>query len=263
MRTQSTTILCTILSIFCLSGCEIEETMNVELYGIQYGTSEYKTKYVFAESRENDLMPFAWMFYVLKIEGKVILVDTGFRSEQAVKSYAIKNFRDPIEILKEMGISPAQVTDVVITHSHFDHTENMDRFPKARVVIQKHALDQLGKKNLQADKLTTFDSSILLYDILKINHIGGHTIGSSVVSIMHNEKQYLLPGDECYMRENCVDGIPIGDAYNPDINKAFVNTTLSNTQDVIVLPFHDPVVFEEYPQLNDNVVKIFGPRNVE
>ena len=45
-------------------------------------------------------------------------------------------FRCPVESLKLIGIDPAEVTDVVVTHMHYDHGGNFDKFPKATFHIR-------------------------------------------------------------------------------------------------------------------------------
>jgi N-acyl homoserine lactone hydrolase len=62
---------------------------------------------------------------------RVVLVDVG--------SF---NIRGPlIERLAARGIRPAQVTDVLLTHSHWDHSVNWVLFGGARVAIGAHELE--------------------------------------------------------------------------------------------------------------------------
>ena len=58
-------------------------------------------------------------------EGQLILVDTGAGNkwgEDEARRYAIENHAQALpEALAAMGLSEDEVTDVVITHAHFDH----------------------------------------------------------------------------------------------------------------------------------------------
>jgi glyoxylase-like metal-dependent hydrolase (beta-lactamase superfamily II) len=54
----------------------------------------------------------------------IIVVDPGMVADQALI----------LEPLRERGISPAQVTHVVLTHHHPDHTVNAGLFPDAEVI---------------------------------------------------------------------------------------------------------------------------------
>ena len=51
------------------------------------------------------------------------------------KDVQCKNFIDPVKILKDNNITPESITDIIITHAHFDHIENIHRFPNARIII--------------------------------------------------------------------------------------------------------------------------------
>jgi glyoxylase-like metal-dependent hydrolase (beta-lactamase superfamily II) len=57
--------------------------------------------------------------------GRVALVDVG--------SFSMR--KGVIEQLKRRDLKPADVTDVLLTHSHYDHSLNWIMFPKARIVI--------------------------------------------------------------------------------------------------------------------------------
>jgi glyoxylase-like metal-dependent hydrolase (beta-lactamase superfamily II) len=68
---------------------------------------------------------------LLRGGGRVILVDAG-----------AFNMRRVIAVqLAERGLSPADVTDVILTHAHYDHSINWPMFPSARILI---GADELG-----------------------------------------------------------------------------------------------------------------------
>jgi glyoxylase-like metal-dependent hydrolase (beta-lactamase superfamily II) len=48
----------------------------------------------------------------------------------------MKDYLRPDEALKTAGVNPQDVTDVVISHAHWDHMGGIDLFPKATVWIQ-------------------------------------------------------------------------------------------------------------------------------
>ncbi len=62
---------------------------------------------------------------LLRGHGRVVLVDVGaFAQRQLI-----------LDRLAAHGLSPADVTDVLLTHSHWDHSVNWVMFPNARVAI--------------------------------------------------------------------------------------------------------------------------------
>lgn len=236
---------------------------NLELYAIKYGDSLYHSKHIYYKDALNKPLPFAWMFYVIRYGEKIILVDTGFRKESLIVSYDIDH-KDPLSLLKKININSSQVTDVIITHSHFDHIGNVDRFINAKIYIQKDELENLKKysKNQEIldflennENLITFDETYTLYNLFKIEKIGGHTIGSSVVSFSYKNKNYILTGDECYLLDNC-QGKPIGTYYDIEKNKKFIEK-IKEIANKLILTFHDPLIFDKYQKIDDSIIKIF------
>jgi len=89
-------------------------------------------------------LPYAYA--LLKGKGEVILIDTGYDHKEYGKYladlYGVSNYHGPAEVLAECGVTPADVTRVLITHAHFDHMGGLDLFPNATFYIQKRELDK-------------------------------------------------------------------------------------------------------------------------
>jgi glyoxylase-like metal-dependent hydrolase (beta-lactamase superfamily II) len=89
-------------------------------------------------------LPYAYA--LLKGKGEVILIDTGYDHKEYGKTladlYDVSNYHGPEEVLAECGVTPADVTRVLITHAHFDHMGGLDLFPNATFYIQKRELDK-------------------------------------------------------------------------------------------------------------------------
>jgi len=93
---------------------------------------------VFVDGARQDVRePMAFFFYVLQhaTNGKVILVDCGFTSEVSAKAFGIEEPVHPVHLLQECGLQPSQVTDVIVTHGHWDHLNGIHLFPQATVWI--------------------------------------------------------------------------------------------------------------------------------
>lgn len=253
-----------IICCFLITACYflLPSQKNFELYAIQYGESLFSTKKIFDDIKDNTQVPFAWLFYVLKIDEKIILIDTGFSDEKKIKKYNI-NFQNPIELLRKSNINPEQITDIIITHSHFDHMGNVDQFDNAKIYISQTELTNFLKNTsnqktkdflIDNNNLITFDNEINLFDTIKIKEIGGHTQGSSVVFIYNDNNKYVLTGDECYLIENCIQARPIGSLYDHEKNKIFIETISRSNYEI--LTFHDPKIFKKYERIFDWMVKI-------
>ena len=84
-------------------------------------------------------LPFG--FVLAQNAERNVLVDTGFLNEgsgaEFSKKFGIPYWISPVRMLEEMGIKADEVTDIVLSHAHFDHMGSISAFTKARIFIQK------------------------------------------------------------------------------------------------------------------------------
>ncbi len=245
----------TAVSTECTSG-----GVNLKIYAVRYGSSLFQKKFVFYGDKSGGTVPFSWMFYYIEYGDRKILIDTGFNDTQIAKSFGIRDFKDPLSILKDNGIDAEQITDVIITHSHFDHIGNAHRFKNARFIINKDELDTLRKGNSLSDvkkflngnlKVTVFDESMVLYDIFTVQKFGGHTKGSSVVFFNQGEDRYCFTGDEIYLVDNITRNIGNGSGVNHSNNMRFINLVTKGNHKLFTL--HD----NKYADMKDRFIKVF------
>jgi glyoxylase-like metal-dependent hydrolase (beta-lactamase superfamily II) len=85
----------------------------------------------------NQKVDLAMVVWLIRGGGHVILFDSGFHRDTFVKEFPMRDYLRPDEAVKLAGVQPDQVTDVVISHAHWDHLGGIDLFPKAQVWIQK------------------------------------------------------------------------------------------------------------------------------
>src|SRR5580698_1503863 len=78
-----------------------------------------------------------FIVWLVRGAGRNILVDSGFHRQRWFKTWNIKDYLRPDEAVALAGVKPADITDVIISHAHWDHMGGIDLFPKARVWIQK------------------------------------------------------------------------------------------------------------------------------
>jgi glyoxylase-like metal-dependent hydrolase (beta-lactamase superfamily II) len=84
-------------------------------------------------------LPFG--FVLAQSAERNVLVDTGFLNEgsgaEFSKKFGIPYWISPVRMLEEMSIKADEVTDIVLSHAHFDHMGSISAFTKARIFIQK------------------------------------------------------------------------------------------------------------------------------
>jgi glyoxylase-like metal-dependent hydrolase (beta-lactamase superfamily II) len=87
-------------------------------------------------------LPFA---FVLARNGKRnILIDCGFMKEgngvAVAERFGIPTWISPVRMVAEMGVKAEDITDIVLTHGHFDHMGSIEKFPNAVLHLQKREL---------------------------------------------------------------------------------------------------------------------------
>ena len=84
--------------------------------------------------------PFAWIFQVVSGRGHVVLVDAGTeafldpaRGPALRARWKVAHADTLAEALARVGLRPEDVTDVVLTHHHWDHSDGVASLPNATV----------------------------------------------------------------------------------------------------------------------------------
>jgi len=227
------------------------------LYFIVNGKSELPESSVLSSGSASQSVPIVWGFYVLQMDGRTILIDTGFQDAVKAQQFRV-TLHDPFPELASLAIEPRLVTDIVVTHHHFDHTGNIPRFPHARVIIQREAYELYRQEwpehpEVPSSQLRRFDTEYDLDDLLHVRCIGGHTSGCSEVTFLYRGRRYLFPGDECYLLANFTRRTPIGFSDHPEVNRQYIKAL---AQDAIVLPFHDPEILKKYTAFGDYIARV-------
>ena len=240
MRYLKKVLLVLLLCLFCCTSACQQSVTPLSIHAIKYGSSQFPAKQIFSDEKGPTSRPFAWLFYVIKFNGRVMLVDTGFSDENLAKKFGVDH-QDPLELLKsELSIKPEDVTDIVLTHNHFDHIGCVPFFKKAKVYAHESAMKSKNAVFLPKDgRLVTFKDEYKLKPWLKIRHVGGHTQESSVLWLKSGQKTFLFTGDEAYLLENIKKARPLGFVYDKQKNAQFINE-VGAMSGVRVLTFHSP-----------------------
>ncbi|HEV7252803.1 MAG TPA: N-acyl homoserine lactonase family protein [Mesorhizobium sp.] len=160
-----------------------------------------------------------------------VLVDTGFMKEGSgvamSEKFGIPEWISPLRMLAELGVVPEAVTHILLSHAHFDHMGSIDRFPRAKLFIQKRELlswheamalpPQYGFLTaiINPDDLrAAFDASVehrlTLVDGDKDNVLPGihlrlgegHTLGQQFVVVEAERGRVVVSGDCVYSSTN-------------------------------------------------------------
>jgi glyoxylase-like metal-dependent hydrolase (beta-lactamase superfamily II) len=217
--------------------------------------------------------------WLIRGNGRNILVDSGFYREQFFKQWKIKDFVKPSDAVAQLGIKPEDITDVIITHMHWDHADGMDLFPKARIWLQKDEYTYYtGEAWQQRATHGGIDPDDVL-SVVKLNmegrvglvngdaqeiipgvtcYIGGkHTYQSQYVAVNGKTGTVILASDNVYLYENLDKHVPIAAAVDVDANLRAQDRMRQLAGSLkLIIPGHDPAEFERFPKMNDRVVRI-------
>jgi ribonuclease BN (tRNA processing enzyme) len=124
--------------------------------------------------------------------GHNILVDAGFYREQFFKQWpGIADYVKPSEAIARVGLKPEDITDVVISHMHWDHADGLDLFPKAKIWLQKDELEYYAGSAWQSRRTHGGIDPDDVLAAVKLNLAGR-------VGLVNGDAQRLLPGIVCY-----------------------------------------------------------------
>lgn len=216
--------------------------------------------------------PAAMDFYVwlLRSTRRVILVDTGFTEATATaRRRALDRYRCPIDALRTLGVDPATVTDVVLTHLHFDHAGNLAKLPAARFHLQdaemhyatgrcmcfapmRHAysVEDVAEllRKVYTDRVVFHNGDDPLAPGVELMLIGGHTRGLQAVRVRTQRGWVVLASDASHYYENHEDGRPfpiVQDMSRMLAGHRRLQAAADSPRHVV--PGHDPDVLRRYP----------------
>ena len=160
---------------------------------------------------------------LLQGNGRKILIDTGMGNKWDDKSRSIYEIdQETISLqseLKKIGLRPDDITDVLLTHLHFDHTggstkiENgklVPTFPQAKYYVQKQNLDwamnptekdrgSYIKDNfmplIESGVLKLIDGDSKFDNNIEFRVVNGHTFGQQLIKISDTKSTLLYCGD--------------------------------------------------------------------
>lgn len=191
----------------------------MQIIPVEYGKSVLPESMIFINGDKNKSRKIVFKVYLIKTDEKLILVDAGC---ETMPGFVMRDFIGTVQALKNINITPDEITDVVITHSHHDHIECVKYFNNAVIHIQSDEYEG-GKRYIPDDfKVNVFENEFSVCENVKIVKIGGHSKGSCIVEIAIDTKAYIISGDECYLRECLTKKIPTGSSFNQNASREFI-----------------------------------------
>jgi glyoxylase-like metal-dependent hydrolase (beta-lactamase superfamily II) len=251
-----------------------------EVYAIRYATiPDFPVSGLVAGADPSRKLNIAMMVWLVRGAGKNVLVDSGFYRDQFFKQWKVVDFVRPDEAVRRAGVKPEDITDVILTHMHWDHADGMDLFPNAKIWLQKEELEYYAGSAWQSrrthggidpeDVLTAVrlniqgrvglvngDAQEILPGI--VCYTGGkHTYASQFVSINTTGGHLVLASDNMYLWENLEKHVPIAQTLDAASNLRAQDRMKELAGDAgRIVPGHDPAVMTRYKPVSEGVVRI-------
>ncbi len=226
---------------------------------MKYGESEYPSK--LTNRLSNKTVKLGWYFYYYEKEPYKILIDSGTTNSNLIRHFKIQSYQKTEDLLLKLGVHTESITDIFITHSHFDHIEGVLGFPNAKIHIQEKEYEKLKTtsfyfkqkqfflKQERNHLLYLYKGEAKVYGMVNLIPTYGHTIGSQAVEIHTDKSHYLFTGDECYFVEECKkgQGTFLKALYSKKQNSLFMEKIIQSqtNSNLKILTFHDPALEEE------------------
>ena len=245
-------LTCWAVLTLCLLGPAAEATaQEPEIFAIRYGSvDDFPLRGLLPDASDGELIDIALAFWLVRQGDRVILVDSGFFREEWFDRFDIRDFVRPDLALSRLGVDPADVTDVVISHSHWDHMGGLELFPDAVVWIQEAEYTYYTGAAWQPGGNS---GGIDPADVAHL--VDRNTSGS--VRLVQGDGVEILPGISVFTGATFEQG-------DRDANLAAVKRMVELAGDPErVIPGHDAEVFRRFPSVAEGVVQIHPGGRVE
>jgi glyoxylase-like metal-dependent hydrolase (beta-lactamase superfamily II) len=243
-----------------------------EVYAIKYAHHARRASENFIGGVTHDAhdgpMPLDYFVWLIRGEGREIVVDTGFSAPMAAKRQR-DHIRCPTEGLALLDVDAKKIRYVVITHLHYDHVGNFDLFPAATFHLQDLEMNyatgrHMGKpvfsgayevedvvgmvRRAYAGRVRFHDGDAEIAPGISLHLIGGHTMGLQVVRVATRRGWVVLASDASHFYANMEEVRPFPIVYSvADMVEGYDRLRALAESPGHIIPGHDPLVLERYP----------------
>jgi glyoxylase-like metal-dependent hydrolase (beta-lactamase superfamily II) len=247
-------------------------TPEYSIQAIRYATSpDVPVSELVIGAHKDEKIDIAMVIWLIRGGGHTILFDSGFHRDTFIKDFPMKDYLRPDEAVRLAGVKPEEVTDVVISHAHWDHLGGIDLFPKANVWIQKdeyryYTMDawqpggdhggidpedakQLVQLNAEGRIRLVHGDNVEIFPGICAYTGARHTYASQYLRVEGNPT-FVLASDNCYLYRNLSSHMASATFTDADhvanIAAQSRMIELAGSPDRVV-PGHDILQFQKFP----------------
>ena len=259
----------------------MSQDQSYEVYAIEFaGPIRLPHSLIAVNGLEKDSVSVSYMIWLLKgSNGKNILVDAGFAD---TSKYKLPNFIRPDLALNKMNLSADDITDIIITHPHWDHIGGIKYFPESKIWMQKtdyeyfvtsawqfggfskgfdkNDVKEIVDVNLEGRLELISGDSLEIIPGIRVFIGSKHTFESQYVLVNSNNSSdnIIVASDNIWFYHNLINLVAIPtftfdpEGYVQQMKR--MKTLVSDER--FILPGHDYLIFEKFNQIKGGVVKI-------
>jgi len=266
-----------VASLLVVLGSEVSSSQassvpNYTIRAIRYANlAQFPLSELVIGAPKDQNIDIAMVFWLIQGGGRMILFDSGCHRKKFVDEYHLSDFLSPDLAVKQAGIEPNNVTDIIISHAHWDHMGGVDLFPNATIWIQKAEYEyytgaawqpggqnggidpedvlELVRRNERGQLRFVNGDDVEIIPGIRAYTGSRHTFASEYIRVA-GEPPFVLASDNCYLYEN-LRSHRASATFDPsdepgNIAQQSRMISLAGSADRVV-PGHDPAQFERFP----------------
>ena len=255
---------------------------NYEIYAVKYATraAERRDHFIGGDPHDSP-MPIDYFVWTAIGPTGAYVIDTGFTAEMA-KQRGRTFLRCPTDSLKLVGVDAREVKDVILTHMHYDHVGNFDKFPNARYHLQAREMAYATGKYMRYPKLGHSFHVEDVVGMVRLNYKGrvemhegevevapgiiltptpGHSDGLQMARVHTKRGWVVLASDATHYYEHIMTNRLFSTAFHlGDMLDSYRVVERHAPTPRHIIPGHDPHVMREYeppkPELAGIVIRL-------
>ncbi|MGZ3754700.1 MAG: N-acyl homoserine lactonase family protein [Mucilaginibacter sp.] len=261
------------------------QTVTYKVYAVRFAESTYPfTAADWADGGpKTESVKIDFMVWLIKgSNGRNILVDAGFLNDlDDAKEFKVVNYIRPDSVLSKLGLKPGDITDIVLSHPHWDHIDGVGLFPNAQVWMQKDDYNyfvsgawqkgghsggyqkrdvrMMVDKNLAGKLTLVYGDDQEIMPGIKVYTGSRHTFNSQYVLVQSGTNKVVIASDNIWVYYSLDHLVPpaTGGTLDPaGYVKAMQRMKTMVSDPKFILPGHDDKVFSKFPALMDGVIEI-------
>jgi glyoxylase-like metal-dependent hydrolase (beta-lactamase superfamily II) len=264
--------LCLILSVALSGGLRAAPSPEYSIQAIRYASLPgFPVSGLVIGAPKDERVDIAMVIWLIRGGGRNILFDSGFHRELWLKEFPMSEFVRPDEAVKLAGVQPEEITDIVISHAHWDHMGGIDLFPKATVWIQKEEfhyytgeawqagvqhggidaedVKELVRLNTEGRLRLVDGDNVEIFPGVRAYTGARHTYASQYLRV-EGRPSFVLASDNCYLYRNLAEhkaSATFSEADEPgNIKNQTRMIELAGSVDRVI-PGHDALQFQKFP----------------